>query len=119
MRPRAYIYIYIEREREREREREISKSVQKSINGSRNINQKSRGNQDKQRRHCMDSRFTPTRQQPQPDLDDVDHGQHEEQAAHDGAYGGANHAEPEDIDVDVGAEGLVDVLAVEQVDCQL
>jgi len=93
--------------------------VHKSINGSGNINQKSRGNQDKQRRHGMDSGFTPARQHPQPDLDDVDHGQHEEQAAHDGADGGAHHAEPEDFEVDVGSEGLVDVLAVEQVDCEL
>jgi hypothetical protein len=115
----ANTHTYIHREREREREREISKSVQKSIIGSRNINYKRGGNQDNQRRHRMDSGFTPARQQPQPDLDDVDHGQHEEQAAHDGAGGGAQHAEPEDFEVDVGAEGLVDVLAVEQVDCQL
>jgi hypothetical protein len=52
-------------------------------------------------------------------LDDVDYGQHEEQAAHDGADGGADHAEPEDFFVDVGAEGLVDFVAIEQVDCQL
>lgn len=67
----------------------------------------------------MDSGFTPARQQPQPDLDDVDQGQHEEQAPHDGADGGAYHAKPEDFLVDVGVEGLIDFIAIEQVDCQL
>lgn len=67
----------------------------------------------------MDSGFTPARQHSQPDLDDVDHGKHEEQATHDGSDGGAHHSEPEDFEVDVGAEGLIDVLAVEQVDCEL
>ncbi|KAE8038128.1 hypothetical protein FH972_010670 [Carpinus fangiana] len=67
----------------------------------------------------MDSGFTPAGQHSQPDLDDVDHGKHEEHATHDGSDGGGHHSEPEDFEVDVGAEGLIDVLAVEQVECEL
>lgn len=67
----------------------------------------------------MNSRFATAGEHTQADLDDVDHGQHKEDAAHDGSDGGAEHSEAEDLEVDVGPEGLVDVLAVEEVNGEL
>lgn len=61
----------------------------------------------------------PAGELPEADLDHINHREHEEDAAHDGASGRADHPEPEDPEIDVGSEGLVDVLAVEEVDGQL
>lgn len=94
-------------------------SMQKSIHGGGNITHQSRGHEHDQRRHRTDRRLAPAGQHPEPNLDDADHGQHQEEAAHDRADCRANHPEPEDLDVDVGPDGLVHVLAVEEVDGEL
>lgn len=93
--------------------------MKKSIDGSGNVNEEGGRYQDDQGRNGVNGRFATAGEHTEADLDDVDHGEHEEEAAHDGADGGAEHAEAEDLEVDVGAEGLVDVLAVEEVDGQL
>ena len=93
--------------------------MQKRIHSGGYINNKSRSHQNNQSRHGVHGGLVPARQLPEADLNDVDHGQHEEEAAHDGAQGGAQHPEPQNPKVDVGPEGLVGVLAVEEIDGEL
>lgn len=66
-----------------------------------------------------DGGLAATGEQPEANLDDINHGEDEEDAAQDGSDGGAEHAEAEDAGVYVGTEGLVDVVAVEEVDGEL
>lgn len=91
----------------------------KSIYSSGNISEESSRNQGNQGGNRISRRFTPTGQQAEADLDDIDHREHEEEAAHDGADGGGEHAEAEEPEVDVGPEGVVHLPAVEQIDGQL
>jgi hypothetical protein len=55
-------------------------------------------------------------QRAEPDLHHHHHGHHEEDASDDGADGGGEHAE---ADVDVGAQRVVRVLGVDEVERQL
>lgn len=87
-----------------------------SINSSGYINKQSRRNQNNQSSNGMNCRFAATRQHPQPDLDDINDGKHQEKTAHDRANSGGHHAKPEDLQVDVGTKGLINIFAVQQVD---
>ncbi|TQE09410.1 hypothetical protein C1H46_004903 [Malus baccata] len=93
--------------------------VKKSINSSGNIDQKRRRDQYNKRRHGMDGGFAATRQHPQPDLNHIHHRQHQKHTTHDRSESGPQHPESQRLQIDVGPERLVDVLAVEQVDGQL
>ena len=68
--------------------------MSKSIDSSGNIKHESGGDQHDHRGHSVRGGLAPARQHSQSDLDDVDHGENEEEAAHDGANGGAQHAKP-------------------------
>lgn len=93
--------------------------MKKSIDSSTKVDQKSCRHQNDKSRDRTDSRFTPTRQHPQPDLDHIHHRQHQKHATHDGSEGRRQHPGPQHLEIDVGPEGLVDILAVEQVEGQL
>jgi len=54
-----------------------------------------------------------------PDLHDHHHGGHQEHAADDGSHGGRQHPEAEHAGVDVGAQRVVRVLGVDEVERQL
>ena len=93
--------------------------VGKSIDGSGDINQESRRNQNDHNGNSMGGGLAATGEHPEADLDDVDHWEHQEEAAHHGPDGWAQHAEAQHLEVDVGPEGVVHVLAVEEVEGQL
>lgn len=93
--------------------------MQKSVNSCRNIDQKSRGNQKKQRRRSMNSRFAPTGEHPKANLNNIDHGQHEEQASHHRSNGGGEHPESEDLQINVCPKGLVHIPAIEEINGEL
>lgn len=67
----------------------------------------------------MDRRLAAAGEHPEPDLDHAHHRQHQEQAPHDRSHGGGHHPEPEDLQIDVGPERLVNICTVEQVDGEL
>lgn len=79
--------------------------------------------ENKRRRHeadkcsnCPYCRLAAAGEHAQPNLDDVHHGEHQEDAAEHRAARRQQHAEAQHLDVDVGAEGLVYILTVEQID---
>lgn len=66
----------------------------------------------------MNGGFAPTRKHPEPNLNHIHHRQHQKQAPHHRPHGRGQHSEPEHLQIDVGSEDLVDVLAVQQIDRQ-
>eukprot|EP00268_Persea_americana_P060220 TRINITY_DN74758_c0_g1_i1.p3 TRINITY_DN74758_c0_g1~~TRINITY_DN74758_c0_g1_i1.p3 ORF type:complete len:133 (-),score=24.85 TRINITY_DN74758_c0_g1_i1:93-491(-) len=67
----------------------------------------------------MNRMLAPARQQPQPDLNHINDREHEKDAAHEGPHSGPHHPILEQLRVYVGPEGILLVLAVEQVERQL
>jgi len=94
-------------------------SVGEGIDSSGDIKHESGRDQDDHGGDGVHGGLASAGEHTEADLDDVDHGQHQEEAAHDGPNGGAQHAQPQGLQVDVGPKGLVGVLAVEQVERQL
>lgn len=93
--------------------------VGEGIDSSRDIKHESGRDQDNHGGDGVHGGLASAGKHTEADLDDVDHGQHQEEATHDGPNGGAQHAQPQGLQVDVGPKGLVCVLAVEQVERQL
>ena len=63
----------------------------------------------------MNSRFAPTRQHPQPDLNHINDRKHQEQTTNDRPNSRGHRTPPQDFQVDMCPKGLVNVLAVQQV----
>lgn len=94
-------------------------SVSEGIDSSGDIKHESGRDQDDHGGDSVHGGLATAGEHTEADLDDVDHGQHQEEAAHDGPNGGAQHAQPQGLQIDVGPEGFICVLAVEQVERQL
>lgn len=93
--------------------------MQKSIDSSGNIDQKSRGNQNNKRRHRMNGGFTPTGQHPKANLNDIHHRQHQKQASHHRSNGGGQHPQSQHLQIDVCPKRLIHILTIQEINRKL
>nr|GMD71179.1 hypothetical protein F511_32597 [Ipomoea batatas] len=66
----------------------------------------------------MNSRFTPTRQHPQTDLNHIHHRKHQEQAPHHRPNRRSHHPKPQNLRVHMRPKRLIRFLAVQQINRQ-
>ena len=93
--------------------------MQKSIDSSGNIDQKSRGNQNKKRSHSMNRGLASTGQHSKANLDDIHHGQHQKQATHDRSNGGSQHPQSQHLQIDVCPKRLIHILTIQKINGKL
>lgn len=94
-------------------------SMVEGIDNGGDVDDEGGGDERDERRHRPDGGGAAAGQYPQADLDDVDHGEQQEDAPHHRTQRRGQHPEAERPHVDVRPERLVDVVAVEQIDGEL
>lgn len=90
-------------------------SMPESVNGGRDVNQQSRGNQSDERCNSLSRRFAAAREQTKTDLNHINHREHQEETAHYRSDSRSHHSPSQNLDIDVSSENLVDVFAIKKV----
>ncbi|CAH9073492.1 unnamed protein product [Cuscuta europaea] len=99
--------------------RKYSSPMPNSIASRRDVRTQSNNDRNHQDSHGMAGRLAPTGQLPQPDLNHIDHGQDQENAAQNGPKSRTRHPTLQHYGIHMDLSGLVRVFAVYHIDSQL